>query len=186
MSVVTVGFVACWRCSERHGRWFHSSLYAIVTEPGALAFEVIRSNAKIFKKCRRKFGKVASKLNSCNPPLCCLLFLMYRHTKKKRHRILQIQRRTPQSAALFTTNSRSLTSYPHPIPIPTIYHHPSLSMSSSMMSTSIASVTNKLESANYLSYCEESQKLGTNDGSRYQLACVETSDLLEDVGWSCV
>jgi hypothetical protein len=51
------------------------------------------------------------------------------------------------------------------------------------MRTSIASVTNKLESTNHLSHCEETQYFSTNDCSSCQLSCIDIPDLLEDTAW---
>jgi hypothetical protein len=55
-----------------------------------------------------------------------------------------------------------------------------------MMSTSITSVTNKLESANNLSHGKETQQLSTNDSSGNHLRRVDISDLIQDAGWVSV
>jgi hypothetical protein len=56
-------------------------------------------------------------------------------------------------------------------------------MPNSVVGTSITSVTNNLESANDLPHCEETQKLGPDYGSRYQLSAVNVSEGLEEVLW---
>jgi hypothetical protein len=48
---------------------------------------------------------------------------------------------------------------------------------------SFPSITNQFESANYLADSEETQQLGSNDGSSGQLRRVNISQLLEDVDW---
>jgi len=58
-----------------------------------------------------------------------------------------------------------------------------LSKPNSVMSTSIASVTNNLESTDNLAHCEETQKFGSNYGSRYQLSAVDVSERLKKALW---
>jgi hypothetical protein len=53
---------------------------------------------------------------------------------------------------------------------------PLLSMPNSVVGTSIASVTNNLESTDNLAHCEETQKFCSNYGPRYQLSAVDVSD----------
>jgi hypothetical protein len=55
-----------------------------------------------------------------------------------------------------------------------------LSIPSSVMSTIVGSVTNNLESTNNLAHCEETQKLGSNYGSRYQLGTVDVSERFKE------
>lgn len=71
-----------------------------------------------------------------------------------------------------------------------IPHHRSTShilivLLASMMSTSIAPVTHKLEPANYLTNGEETEEFSSDDSSGGQLCRVNVSDLLEDVDWVC-
>jgi hypothetical protein len=53
------------------------------------------------------------------------------------------------------------------------------SLPRSVVSTSIAPVSNKLESTNHLTNCEETQALGHDNTSGYQLLLIDVSELLE-------
>ncbi len=64
------------------------------------------------------------------------------------------------------------------LPDPSIIHQLPQAISVnilSVMSTSIASIANKLHSADYLAHSEESQKLSSNNCSICQLTTVEVS-----------
>jgi hypothetical protein len=83
---------------------------------------------------------------------------MYRHTKKRVAGYVQIQRQTPLIRSFLNHGLKSI----HVLPLILNSTLPSIpihfySISSSVMRTSFASVTNKLESANNLSYREETQ-----------------------------
>jgi len=73
------------------------------------------------------------------------------------------------------------------VPLPSPYHPRSVPISrtciilpsASVVSTSIAPVTNKLESADHLANCKETQALSRDNTSSYQLLLVDVSDLLE-------
>jgi hypothetical protein len=56
-------------------------------------------------------------------------------------------------------------------------------MPNSVVGTSIASVTNNLESANDLAHSEKSQKFGSDYGSRYKLGAVDVSEGLKEALW---
>jgi hypothetical protein len=58
-----------------------------------------------------------------------------------------------------------------------------LSKPNSVMSTSIASVTNNLESTDNLAHCKETQKFGSNYCSGYQLSAVDVSERLKKALW---
>jgi hypothetical protein len=73
-----------------------------------------------------------------------------------------------------------LSSCPSPPPPLLI---PSCSASHSVMSGSLPSVSNQLESANDLTDSEETQQLSSNDSASSKLGSADIADTLEDVGW---
>jgi hypothetical protein len=123
--------------------------------------------------------------NSCSPPLC-RGFLMYRDTKESAAGYKQVPRRLPCHPQLSRHRCRVIHALL--ILLPTNlwpsgqFNHPSfciISLLYSVVSTSIAPVSNKLESANHLADCEETQAFGRNNTSSYQLLSVDVSGLLE-------
>jgi hypothetical protein len=112
---------------------------------------------------------------------------MYRHTKKKCCRYVQIQTSDFSAFIAFYHEYKSSSSPASSLPTTLRTRHSItthlLSMPNSVMSTSIASVTNNLESTNNLAHCEETQKLGSNYGSRHQLGTVDISERLKEALW---
>ena len=126
------------------------------------------------------------KQHSCNPPLY-LGFLMYRHVKKSVAGYVQMPRQYSQPRVALVLRIQGdhalLILLPARSPSPSSSIKSSrlhiTSLPRSMVSTSIAPVSNKLESTNHLANGEESQALGRNNTSGYYLLTVDVSELLE-------
>jgi hypothetical protein len=107
-------------------------------------------------------------------------FVMYRHTKKKCCRYVQIQTSDFSAFMAFYHECKRSSSPASHLPTTICIRHAItthlLSMLNSVMSISISSVTNNLESTDNLAHCEETQEFCSNYGSRYQLSAVDVSD----------
>ena len=109
------------------------------------------------------------------------IVLMYRHTKEKFCRIYANTIENLNHAVIFATRSRSFA--------PCLYHLITSSISPSLflhsvMSTSITPVAHKLESADHLSHCEETQELCHNNTSGDYIGSVHGVSELLDAVWS--
>jgi hypothetical protein len=113
---------------------------------------------------------------------------MYRHAKKRFEGYVQIQVYIPLSATTsLDTDTMSFPALPSRILTLSTVPFPITSrlLSRSVVSTSIPPITNKFESANYLTHCEETQEFGSDNSSGGQLCSADTSNLLENAGRVC-
>lgn len=112
-------------------------------------------------------------------------FMMYRIQRKGLQDICKYHLELPLPSANLMPRIQVHFALSSVVLLPSLHLLPDMVSASvhSVVSTSVTSVTNKLESANNLANCEETQELGHDNSSSCHLRIADASDLLEHAGW---